>query len=281
MILIADSGGSKIDWRMVHRNGTITQANCAGFNPYYQPIGHLKKSIEEVLLPEVKEDVTKIFFYGTGVSSAKNQKTIEDAFHEYFNTAHIEVGWDLLAAARALCGNEPGIACILGTGSNSCLYDGRQIVDNVSNLGWILADEASGTYIGKRIIFDYFRKNMPEKLAAQFHARFPWSREEVLEKVYQQEKPGAFLASFAKFVFQHLKEPYCYQLIYTSFDDFFRNNVMKYENYASLKVHFTGSIAFYFSDILRQVANDRGITVKNILEGPISGLALYHQKDLS
>ena len=281
MILIADSGGSKIDWRMVHRNGTITQANCAGFNPYYQPIGHLKKSIEEVLLPEVKEDVTKIFFYGTGVSSAKNQKTIEDAFHEYFNTAHIEVGWDLLAAARALCGNEPGIACILGTGSNSCLYDGRQIVDNVSNLGWILADEASGTYIGKRIIFDYFRKNMPEKLAAQFHARFPWSREEILEKVYQQEKPGAFLASFAKFVFQHLKEPYCYQLIYTSFDDFFRNNVMKYENYASLKVHFTGSIAFYFSDILRQVANDRGITVKNILEGPISGLALYHQKDLS
>lgn len=281
MILIADSGGSKIDWRMVHRNGTITQANCAGFNPYYQPIGHLKKSIEEVLLPEVKEDVTKIFFYGTGVSSEKNQKTIQDAFHEYFKKAHIEVGWDLLAAARALCGDEPGIACILGTGSNSCLYDGRQITDNVSNLGWILADEASGTYIGKRIIFDYFRKNMPEKLAAQFHQRFPWSREEVLEKVYQQEKPGAFLASFAKFVFQHLKEPYCYQLIYTSFDDFFRNNVMKYENYASLKVHFTGSIAFYFSDILRQVANDRGITVKNILEGPISGLALYHQKDLS
>jgi glucosamine kinase len=281
MILIADSGGSKIDWRMLHRNGSITQANCAGFNPYYQPIEHLKRSIAEVLLPQVKEDVTKIFFYGTGVSSEKNQRTIQDAFHEHFSHAQIEVGWDLLAAARALCGNEPGIACILGTGSNSCLYDGTQITDNVSNLGWILADEGSGTYIGKRIVFDYFRKNMPDKLAEQFHQRFPWSREEVLEKVYQQEKPGAFLASFAKFVFQHLKDPYCYKLIYDSFDSFYTNNVMKYENYASLKVHFTGSIAFYFSDVLRQVANDRGITVKNILEGPISGLALYHQKDLN
>jgi glucosamine kinase len=280
MILIADSGGSKIDWRMIHRDGTITQANCAGFNPYYQPIGDLKKNIEDVLLPNIKEEVTKIFFYGTGVSSEKNQKVIHDAFQEYFKRARLEVGWDLLAAARALCGDEPGIACILGTGSNSCQYDGMRIVDNVSNLGWILADEGSGTNIGKRLVFDYFRKNMPEKLAEQFHQRFPWSREEVLEKVYQQEKPSAFLASFAKFVFQHLKEPYCYKLIYQSFSDFYENNVMKYENFRSMKVHFTGSIGFYFSDVLRQVANDKGIIVKNILEGPISGLALYHQKDI-
>jgi glucosamine kinase len=280
MILIADSGGSKIDWRMIHRDGTITQANCAGFNPYYQPIGDLKKNIEDVLLPNIKEEVTKIFFYGTGVSSEKNQKVIHDAFQEYFKRARLEVGWDLLAAARALCGDEPGIACILGTGSNSCQYDGVKIVDNVSNLGWILADEGSGTNIGKRLVFDYFRKNMPEKLAEQFHQRFPWSREEVLEKVYQQEKPSAFLASFAKFVFQHLKEPYCYKLMYQSFSDFYENNVMKYENFRSMKVHFTGSIGFYFSDVLRQVANDKGIIVKNILEGPISGLALYHQKDI-
>jgi N-acetylglucosamine kinase-like BadF-type ATPase len=199
---------------------------------------------------------------------------------KYFPKADIEVGWDLLAAARALCGHEPGIACILGTGSNSCSYDGEKITDNVANLGWILADEGSGTYMGKRLIFDYFRKEMPESLAKQFHARFSWSREEVLEKVYQQEKPGAFLASFAKFIFQHLKEPYCYQLAYQSFTDFFENNVMKYENYKNLKVHFTGSIGFYFSDVVRQVANDKGITVKNILEGPIAGLTLYHQKDL-
>lgn len=280
MIIIADSGGSKIDWRLLLKNGEVKQAHTAGFNPYYQPLGHLQAVIRDSLVPLTTEAVNKIFYYGTGVSSEKNQKLIQSAFAEHYPAAQIEIGWDLLAAARALCGHERGIACILGTGSNSCLYDGEQIIDNVANLGWILADEGSGTNLGKQTIFDYFRGNMPEKLAAQFKARFPWSREEVLEKVYQQEKPGAFLASFAKFIFQHLKEPYCYQLVYNSFDEFYTNNVMKYSNYQQTKVHFTGSIAFYFSDVLRQVANDKGITVKNILEGPIAGLTLYHQKDL-
>jgi len=281
MVIIADSGGSKIDWRLLKKDGTIGQASSSGFNPYYQPIDHLKKIISEALLPQVSEKVSKIFYYGTGVSSEKNVQSIQSVFAEHFPQAESEVGWDLLAAARALCGHEPGIACILGTGSNSCLYDGKKIIGNVANLGWILADEGSGTYMGMQLVFDYFRNEMPESLAKQFHARFPWSREEVLEKVYQQEKPGAFLASFAKFIFQHLKEPYCYELVYNSFSEFYENNVMKYENYKNLKVHFTGSISFYFSDILRQVANDKGITVKNILEGPIAGLTLFHKKDLN
>lgn len=280
MIIVADSGGSKIDWRLLRKDGTIAQAQSPGFNPYYQPIEHLKDILKDSLLPIANEPVNKIFFYGTGVSSEKNQRIIQEAFLTHFKDAQIEVGWDLLAAARALCGREPGIACILGTGSNSCLYNGEKIIGNVANLGWILADEGSGTSLGKKLIFDRFRKKMPAKLEEQFNARFPWSREEVLEKVYQQEKPGAFLASFAKFIFQHLKEPYCYQLVYDSFSEFYENNVMKYENYQNLKVHFTGSIAFYFSDVLRQVANDKGITVKNILEGPIAGLTLFHQKDI-
>lgn len=280
MVIIADSGGSKIDWRLLKKDGTIGQASSTGFNPYYQPLEHLKKIIRDSLLPQVHETVSKIYYYGTGVSSDKNVQSIQAVFAEHFPQATSEVGWDLLAAARALCGHEPGIACILGTGSNSCLYDGEKIIDNVANLGWILADEGSGTYMGKRLVFDYFRHEMPDSVAKQFHARFPWTREEVLEKVYQLEKPGAFLASFAKFIFQHLKEPYCYQLAYKSLSDFFENNVMKYKNHKNLKVHFTGSIGFYFSDVLRQVANDKGITVKNILEGPIAGLTLYHQKDL-
>ncbi|MBN8652519.1 MAG: N-acetylglucosamine kinase [Cytophagales bacterium] len=280
MILVADSGGSKIDWRFLNKDGSIGQAHSPGFNPYYQPLEHLHSIIKESLAPQVKESVDKIFYYGTGVSSEKNQQIIREAFAQYWPGAYIEIGWDLLAAARALCGREPGVACILGTGSNSCLYDGEKIIDNVANLGWILADEGSGTYIGKKFIFDYFRNEMPAKLAEQFKARFPFTREEVLEKVYQGEKPGAFLASFSKFIFQHLKEPYCYKLIYDSLSDFYENNVMKYDNYQNVKVHFTGSIAFYYSDILRQVANDKGITVKNVLEGPIAGLTLYHQKDL-
>lgn len=278
MILIADSGGSKTDWRLVLENGNVEQASSPGFNPYYQPIDDLKKMVHEGLLPKITSDqkVQEIYFYGAGVSSEKNQLTIKNAFLEFFPKAQVEIGWDLLAAARALCGKEPGIACIMGTGSNSCLYDGKKITDNVANLGWILADEGSGANIGKQFLVDYLRKKLPDTLAEQFHARFPYTREEFLEKVYQEEKPSAFLASFAKFIFQHLKEPYCYQLVYNSFSDFYENNVMKYENYQNLKVHFTGSIAFYFSDILRQVANDKGITVKNILEGPIAGLTLYH-----
>ncbi len=280
MILIADSGGTKTEWRLLEKNQPVQQLHTLGFNPYYQPIDHLYDLIRNELAPAVKGSVDKIFFYGTGVSSEKNQTLIKKAFGEFFAHAHIEIGWDLLAAARALCGHEEGIACILGTGSNSCQYDGEKIVYNVANLGWILADEGSGTYIGKRLVKDYFRKQMPAELAAQFYARFPWQREEVLEKVYQQEKPGAFLASFMKFIFQHLKEPYCYQLVYQAFADFYENNVMLYPGYEKLKVHFTGSVAFYFSDVLRQVANDKGIIVKNIQEGPIAGLALYHQKDL-
>jgi glucosamine kinase len=281
MILLADSGGSKTDWRLLKKDGTIGQASGPGYNPYYQPVDDLKKSINEILLPHVKENVTKIYFYGAGVSSVKNQLTIKSAFMEYFPESQIEIGWDLLAAARALCGHEPGIACIMGTGSNSCLYDGKEIIGNVANLGWILADEGSGANIGRKFLVDYLRNKMPSGLAKQFKDRFPLTREEFLEKVYQQEKPSAFLASFAKFIFQHLKDPYCYQLIYNSFSEFYENNVMQYENYKNLKVHFTGSISFYFSDILRQVANDKGITVKNILEGPIAGLTLYHKSDMN
>lgn len=281
MILIADSGGSKTDWRFIHSDGTIGQASSPGFNPYYQPADDLKRIIRESLLPAIKGlEIHKIFFYGAGVSSVKNQLNVKSSFLEFFPEATIEIGWDLLAAARALCGREPGIACIMGTGSNSCLYDGESIVGNVANLGWILADEGSGAYIGKRFLIDYLRKNMPENLSAQFQKRFPLNREEFLEKIYQQEKPSAFLGSFTKFIFQHLDDGYCYRLVYDSFSDFYENNVMKYDNYQNLKVHFTGSVAFYFSDILRQVANDKGITVRNILEGPIAGLTLYHRNDI-
>ncbi len=281
MIIIADSGSSKIDWRLISLNGDIQQAGTPGFNPYYQPIGDLTKSLVNSLVPIAREKVKKIFFYGTGVSSKKNQDIVRAEFHRFFPEAEVEIEWDLLAAARALCGQEPGIACILGTGSNSCQYDGERISNQVANLGWILADEGSGATIGKKFLFDYLRKRMPEKLSEQFKIRFPFTREEFLEKIYQQEKPSTFLATFSKFIFQHLKEPYCYKLVYDSFAEFYENNVMAYEGYKNLKVHFVGSIAFYYSDLLRQVANDKGVTVKNILETPIAGLTLYHQKDIA
>jgi glucosamine kinase len=280
MIIIADSGGSKIDWRLVKKDGSISQAHSAGFNPYYQPIDDLYNSIKQVLLPIVEEPVTKVFFYGAGVSSEKNQETIKAAFSQFFPGAYTEVGWDLLAAARALCGTEAGIACIMGTGSNSCLYDGTKITGNVANLGWILADEGSGANIGRKFLVDYLREKQPVSIAKKFKERMPLTREDFLERVYQQERPSAFLATFTRFIGEHINDEYCYRLIYNSFVEFYEEVVMRYPNYQQHKVHFTGSIAFHFNDILRQVANDKGITVKNIMEGPIAGLTLFHQKDV-
>jgi glucosamine kinase len=281
MILVADSGGSKTDWRLLKRDGSIAQAQTLGFNPYYQPIEDLQTIVRDTLVAQVAaEPVKKIFFYGSGASSEKNQESIRNAFLEFFPGADVEIDWDLLAAARALCGREPGIACIIGTGSNTCLYDGEKITGNIANLGWILADEGSGTNIGRKFLVAYLREKLPKELAEQFRARYPLSREEFLERVYHHEKPSAFLASFMKFIFQHLKEPYCYKLVYDSFTELYEENVMRYPGYKELKVHFVGSVAFYFSDVLRQVANDKGIAVKNILESPIAGLALYHQADV-
>lgn len=280
MILLADSGASKTDWRLIDASGSIQQLQTLGFNPYYQSIDQFEREVREVLLPQITGDVSKIFYYGTGCSSDKNRQLIRNVFEKFYSDAHIEVWHDLLAAARALCGRDQGIACILGTGSNSCYYDGKNIVENVTSLGYILGDEGSGAYFGKRIIGDYLRKDLPEKLWDQFKKRFPFDKDEILDRVYNQEMPSRFLGSFTHFIFQHLREPYCYNLVYSGFDEFFTKNIMKYDQVRDLPVHFTGSVAFYFSNVLRQVANDKGIHVKNIIETPIAGLTLYHQHDL-
>jgi glucosamine kinase len=277
MILIADSGASKTEWRMLDDN-FIGQAQTLGFNPYYQGEEQLDKEIREALLPQIKKPVTEIYYYGTGCSSDKNRQVIRNVMLRHFPDAYIEVWHDLEAAARALCGREEGIACILGTGANSCFYDGRKIVENVTSLGFILGDEGSGAWMGKRIVADYLRKDLPPKLWDQFKKRFPLDRDEILSRVYSRDMPGRFLGSFSHFVFQHLREPYCYKLVYDGFSEFFDKNVCKYDRAAELPVHFTGSVAFYFSDILRQVAADKGLHVQRIIESPIAGLTRYHQQ---
>jgi len=281
MIIIADSGGSKIDWRLMAADGSIRQAHTPGFNPYYQPVSDLDQSIRSSIVPLADEPVLKVFFYGAGVSSEKNQQVIREAFAVYFLQAVTFVGWDLLAAGRALCGKEPGIACIMGTGSNSCFYDGKDIAGNVANLGWILADEGSGANIGRRFLVDYLRGKQPASVASLFAAAYPLTREEFLEKVYQGDRPSAFLAGFTRFIKEHLSDPYCHKLMYNCFSEFYEEVVMRYPDYQKYPVHFVGSIAYHFSDILRQAGADRGITVKHIMEGPIAGLTLFHQSDLA
>ncbi|MCU0382565.1 MAG: N-acetylglucosamine kinase [Cyclobacteriaceae bacterium] len=278
MILIADSGASKTDWRIIADDGSITQAQTLGFNPYIQPAEHLERELREMLLPQVPQTPARIYYYGTGCSSDKNRKIIRTVFEKFFPQAHIEVWHDMLAAARALCGKQEGIACILGTGANSCYYDGQRIVENVTSLGYILGDEGSGAWLGKQIVADYLRKDLPEKLWDAFKQRFPFEKEEIIDKVYNADMPSRFLGSFSHFIFQHLQEAYCQNLVRHGFELFLERNVMKYNRYEQVKVHFTGSIAFYFSNQLRQVAAAKNISVQHIVESPIAGLTLYHQQ---
>lgn len=279
MILIADSGSTKTDWRIIDSNGKISQATCGGINPYYHEYATILSEIE-LVVPQIDGQISEVHFYGAGCSTDENTNKVTEAISKVFPEANIKVNHDLLAAAHALCGQEEGIACILGTGANSCLYDGSDVIDNVASLGYVIGDEGSGAYLGKRLMSDYLRRNMPEVISDKISKRFELSKDEVLKHVYLESDGAKYLASFSKFIFQNIKYPYLYKLVYDSFSEFIEKNIVKYTDYNKYKVHFTGSVAFYYSDILRQVANDKGIIVRNIIESPIAGLTLYHQKQL-
>lgn len=281
MILLADSGSTKTDWRILHNNGSITQAKTAGFNPYFQDTETIFKELQQVLLPQLSGTQTReIHFYGAGCSTDINRTVVKTALNLAFPEVQVEINHDLLAAARALCGYEPGIACILGTGVNSCLYDGKEIIAGRPSLGFWLGDEGSGGYMGKTLIQQYFHEDMPADIRQKFEKRYNPILGNILENAYKKPFPNAFFASFSKFLFDNLSNPYCYQLVYSGFVSFFDRYVCKYENYQSYKVHFVGSVAFFYSNVLRQVAIDKGITLQHILESPISGLTLYHQQQL-
>ena len=275
-ILIADSGFTKTDWRLIQKDGSIEQARTAGINPYYQSEEEMLRVIKD-LHAQIPDKIDEIFYYGTGCSSGVNRKKIADLLAKYYPIAKIDVNHDLLAAARSLCGEKPGIACIIGTGTNSCFYDGDKITHNVPSLGWAIADEGGGTYLGKMLVTDYYRKDMPAHLRETFKETFGLTKDKFLTHIYQEPMPGRFLASFAKFIGQHIAEPYMHQLVASGFETFITKNVMKYEGFDQVPVHFTGSVAFYFSGILRDVAQIKGITVGVISEYPIAGLTLFHK----
>ncbi|KYG79080.1 N-acetylglucosamine kinase-like BadF-type ATPase [Roseivirga ehrenbergii] len=275
-VLIADSGFTKTDWRLIGADGSIEQARTTGINPYYQTEEEILLVIQD-LHSQLPDKVDEIYFYGTGCSSGTNRDKIAKLLNRYYSEAKIDVNHDLLAAARSLCGDEKGIACIIGTGTNSCLYDGSKIISNVPSLGWAIADEGGGTYLGKTLVTDYYRKDMPEHLRVIFKERFGLNKDAFLTAIYQEPMPGRFLASFAKFINEQISEPYMYKLVYDAFTTFITKNVVKYEGYKEVPVHFTGSVAYYFNNILRKVAVDQGIYIKHITEHPIAGLTLFHQ----
>ncbi|SMD41834.1 BadF-type ATPase [Aquiflexum balticum DSM 16537] len=278
MILIADSGASKTDWRVINQKGEIGQHKGIGFNPNYQTAEEMSNELQDDFLLNLRDKVETIYYYGAGCGSQKNRLQVTNALKSIFKSAEINVDHDLMAAARATCGYQPGIACILGTGSNSCDYDGEVIIAKRPAPGYILGDEGGGAYIGRKFLQDFIYEEMPEKLREKVIDKFQLDNQIIIENVYQRPFPGRYMASFCRFITEHISDPYCYMLYYNSFQDFFKKHVMKYKDYKKKPVNFVGSIAFHNSDILRSAAYDAGIHVNLIIEGPIAGLTLYHQE---
>ncbi|MFT4032611.1 MAG: N-acetylglucosamine kinase [Siphonobacter sp.] len=279
MQLIADSGSTKTDWRLLASDGSVSQARSLGFNPFYQTSAEIAQVVEQQIKPLIKEPVTQVYFYGAGISSSEKAELIRQSLMSVFpEIEHIEAHSDMLGAARALCGREAGIACILGTGSNTCFIENGEIQHKVDTLGFWLGDEGSGGDLGKRLIQYYLHKELPDELNQKFEKRYPAvNRNSVLENAYQKPFPSRYFASFSKFLFDNRSHPFAYDLIRESFGKFFEKYVQKYPDYQRYRVHFTGSVAFYYSDMLRRVARDHQVTVGVIMETPIAGLTLYHQ----
>ncbi len=233
----------------------------------------LKKELSPYLNGEV---VTNVHFYGAGCSTDQKCNVLDTVLQDFFTVANIEVHHDLLGAARALCGREKGIACILGTGCNSCYYDGENIKDQIHSLGYVLGDEGSGAYIGKLLIRDYYQGNMPYEVQQLFREEYSPVLENILDRVYNHPQPNRYLASFCPFISKNISHPYLYNLVSSSFDEFFQKHVLKFEEAKTSKIHFLGSIAFHFSDILKESANKAGLQIGKIYESPIKGLVDYH-----
>ena len=283
MILIADSGSTKTDWRLIDNNKQIHQFACQGMNPYFQTTAQISEILKLELIPQLKINYSSldfsIFFYGAGCKVADKKQIVFEALKEHFPSAVIEINSDLLGAARSLCGKNRGIAAILGTGANTCYCDGGEIVENRTSSGFILGDEGSGAHIGKTFVQAFINDELPEELAARFFARFNLSKDDIIDAVYRKPMPNRFLASFSKFIYQNLKEQFVIDLVAGCFDLFFDKYICRYPTFREVKLSCTGSVAFYYSNILRAVAANKGVNMDMISETPIAGLTLYHLEE--
>jgi N-acetylglucosamine kinase-like BadF-type ATPase len=278
MILIADSGSTKTDWRCVDENQKITSFQTIGFNPYHISEKEILTELVSSKLTIVQHEVKQVIFYGAGCSSLEKSNEIKLALQQFFTNAKVEVNHDLLAAARALCGHEKGMVAILGTGSNTCLFDGEHIVKNVSSLGYILGDEGSGSYIGKKFISALFTNELSDEMMNKYKSSFSFDLNDVLDAVYKKPLPNKFLAQFAPFVFKHRNIPEIASIIDTCFTDFFEKHICKYENYQQYPLNIVGSVGFIFKDEIEKVASKYNVKLGKVIKQPIEELVRFHTK---
>jgi glucosamine kinase len=277
MILIADAGATKIQWVVIHDGKASEPIETAGFNPYFMEPRILMDAVEKDLVPFINPGyIQHVYYYGAGCSTMFKCNIVEDVLKEVFDNADFEIYHDLLGAARALFGEKEGIACILGTGSNSCLYDGKNILENVTSLGYLFGDEGSGAYLGKLWLIEYLRGRMPEHLKNLFDKRFGYSLENILDSVYSKPHPNQFLSSFSLFIGDLKDDEFVKGLVKKNFQDFFIEQVTRYTNYQKQPLGVIGSVGFHFRDIFMEVAEDYNLKVSKMIKSPIEGLVEYH-----
>ncbi|MGI6048484.1 MAG: ATPase [Petrimonas sp.] len=276
-ILIADSGATKTDWYLIENNEIAHRFNSKGISPIFQSQEEIAQQIELTVFPILKEEeIDEIYFYGTGCIPEKIE-SVKNAIAHSFPVKNIEVYSDLIAAAHSLCGHQSGIACILGTGSNSCEWNGKEISNQISPLGFILGDEGSGAHLGKLLVGDALKNQLSEGLKEELLQEYALTPADIIEKVYRQPFPSRFLATLAPFLLKHKEDETIRKVIHKSFSDFFERNVMQY-NYRENRVNFVGSVAFYFADFLKETAQKKGVQIGKIEKSPMEGLVEYYKE---
>jgi N-acetylglucosamine kinase-like BadF-type ATPase len=277
MKLIADSGSTKTTWILLEQDTVKETIGTSGLNPYFHDSESVEAVLRADLIPFVVEDnIREVHFYGAGCSTEYNNSMIRDAILHFFRKAEVHIYHDILGAARALFGQGKGIACILGTGCNSCFFDGTSLYSKVDSLGYLFGDEGAGSYLGKLFMSAYLKKELPEELRASFDKQYGFTLEDILNSLYNKPSPNKFLASFSLFLSPNREHPFVKTLIERSFLDFFKAHIEKYEGYNTYPIGFIGSIAFIYRDILSEIARKEGITISRILPSPIEGLVDYH-----
>jgi N-acetylglucosamine kinase-like BadF-type ATPase len=276
MILIADSGSTKTEWCVAEGGRQVQRILTKGLNPYFQSEEAIGQEIHSALVPELLTTMfDAVYFYGAGCLPEK-VPVVQRAIAGQLRADAVEVHSDILAAAHGLSGRRPGIVCILGTGSNSCYYDGEKVVDNVSPLGFILGDEGSGAALGKLLLGDLLKNQLPAGLKEKFLDQFGLTPAAIIERVYRQPFPNRFLAGLSPFLLQNQAVPELRELVSGAFRSFLRRNVMQYD-YARYPIHFVGSVAYYYQDILAEAIHECNMRLGTVMQAPMPGLISYYQ----
>jgi glucosamine kinase len=275
-ILIADSGSTKCEWCLISE-GKKKRFFSQGISPYFLNWLQVVELLQKEVYPKVKNfSVDEVHYYGTGCKSAINRQLIKKALKFVFCESSIAVDHDLMAAARALCGKEKGIACILGTGSNSCYFNGKKIVKNSPGIGYVLGDEGSGAYLGKKVLQYYLYNTFDEDLAFRFNDQYHTNDSEILENIYKKPLPNRYMASFTNFLADNRGHYMIENIIEDGLNDFFFQHICKYGESWNLPIHFAGGVAFGFRDVIKELCGTYELELGNVLQNPMDGLIRYH-----